>query len=163
DFDPNVDYYRALGVEPSATAEEIKKAYRKLAKANHPDSTGGDKKKEARFREVSSAYEVLGDKKKREQYDEVREQLRSGRVRATPGGAPGGPQVWDLSDLFSQFFSGQGGGRAQGIHIEMDDEGGWPFAQAQAQARARSARGRGRGGAEVVEPPATQQVRASDG
>jgi DnaJ-class molecular chaperone len=163
DFDPNVDYYRALGVEPSASADEIKKAYRKLAKANHPDSTGGDKKKEARFKEVSSAYEVLGDKKKREQYDEIREQLRSGRVRATPGqNAQGGPQVWDLSDLFSQFFAGQGG-RGQGIHIEMDEDGGWPFAQAQAQARARGG-GRGRGrGAEVVEPPAAQQVRASDG
>jgi DnaJ-class molecular chaperone len=121
EFDPAVDYYKALGVTPSASADEIKKAYRKLAKQSHPDSTGGDKRKEARFKEVSVAYDVLGDTKRRAQYDEVRA-LGGGRVRSSPGGgAPGGfpgaggfgggNQVWDLGDLFSTMFS-SGGNRA---------------------------------------------------
>ena len=65
DFDPSVDYYKALGVTNKATADEIKKAYRKLAKTYHPDSTGGDKAKEKRFKEISNAYDVVGDEKKR--------------------------------------------------------------------------------------------------
>lgn len=117
DFDPGVDYYKALGVTPQASADEIKKAYRKLAKQSHPDSTGGDKRKEQRFKEINAAYDVLGDAKKRAQYDEVR--AMGGRVRAgggPGGGFPGGPggfggsQVWDLGDLFSQMFNQSGGG-----------------------------------------------------
>jgi len=57
------DFYQALGVAPDATAAQIKKAFRKAAKNFHPDVTGGDKAKEARFKEISEAYEVLGDKK----------------------------------------------------------------------------------------------------
>ncbi|MBZ0238681.1 MAG: DnaJ domain-containing protein, partial [Deltaproteobacteria bacterium] len=72
DFDPSVDYYKALGVDAKASNDEIKKAYRKLAKQYHPDSTGGDKAKESRFKEASAAYDVLGDAKKRAQYDEIR-------------------------------------------------------------------------------------------
>src|SRR5215468_8191130 len=109
DFDPSVDYYKALGVPQSATAEEIKRAYRKLAKAYHPDSTGGDKAKESRFKDISNAYDVLGDPKKKQLYDQI---------RASGGGLPGGvytssgpgPGVFDLGDLFSQFFSSSGGG-----------------------------------------------------
>ena len=113
DFDPGVDYYKALGVAEKASADEIKKAYRKLAKAYHPDSTGGDKAKESRFKDISNAYDVLGDAKKRGLYDQIR----------ANGGMPGqgfpggftytsqgpGPGVFDLGDLFSQFFSGQPG------------------------------------------------------
>jgi DnaJ-class molecular chaperone len=112
DFDPNVDYYKALGVAEKASADEIKKAYRKLAKAYHPDSTGGDKAKESRFKDISNAYDVLGDDKKRALYD----QIRAGGARVA-GGSPfpgggvyttqgGGPGVFDLGDLFTQFFAG---------------------------------------------------------
>ena len=140
DFDPNVDYYKALGVEPKATNDEIKKVYRKLAKQYHPDSTGGDKSKEARFKEISAAYDVLGDATKRAQYDEIRAMgggRPGGRVRRGPGG-PGagaggfgaGPQVWDLGDLFSQMFQGQagGGGTRRAVRFEQgDDDAGWVF------------------------------------
>src|SRR5688572_16299768 len=83
DFDPNVDYYKALGVAEKATADEIKRAYRKLAKAYHPDSTGGDKVKETRFKEISNAYDVLGDAKKRGLYDQIR--AHGGMPQGFPG------------------------------------------------------------------------------
>src|SRR4051794_41181284 len=135
DFDPSVDYYKALGLSDKATADEIKKAYRKLAKANHPDSTGGDKVKEKRFKEISNAYDVLGDDKKRKQYDAIRAggfrpDLGGGQYTySTPGGGPG---VFDLGDLFSQFFGqAQGGagparpgGRVRVEHV--DDAFGGP-------------------------------------
>ena len=106
DFDPRADYYKVLGLANGATADEIKKAYRKLAKQFHPDTTGGDKKKEARFKEVNTAYEVLSDSEKRAQYDEI----RSGGFRTGVGGRQGfagtaGEGV-DFGQLFSQFFSG---------------------------------------------------------
>ena len=128
DFDPSVDFYKALGVSQSASAEEIKRAYRKLAKAYHPDSTGGDKAKESRFKDISNAYDVLGDAKKRAMYDEIR--AGGGLPRGFPGGytysAPsGGPGVFDLGDLFSQFFGGTAGagrgGRVHVEHIDFDD------------------------------------------
>ncbi|MEJ7603556.1 MAG: DnaJ domain-containing protein [Kofleriaceae bacterium] len=120
DFDPNADYYKALGVSEKATADEIKKSYRKLAKAYHPDSTGGDKAKESRFKDISNAYDVLGDAKKRGLYDQVRAhggapgQGFPGGFTYTSQGGPG-PGVFDLGDLFSQFFhsAAQGGKRAQ--------------------------------------------------
>jgi DnaJ-class molecular chaperone len=129
DFDPSVDYYKALGLTDKATADDIKKAYRKLAKQNHPDSTGGDKAKESRFKDVSNAYDVLGDAKKRDLYDQIR---AGGGMR---GGGAGqytytqqgpGPGVFDLSDLFGQFFSQGGpgaagrGGRVRVEHMEED-------------------------------------------
>src|ERR1043165_2561839 len=115
DFDPSVDYYKVLGVSDKASADEIKKAYRKLAKANHPDSTGGDKVKEKRFKEISNAYDVLGDDKKRKQYDAIRAggfrpDLGGGGTYTYQGGGAGGPGVFDLGDLFSQFFGGAAGG-----------------------------------------------------
>jgi len=135
DFDPSIDFYKALGVSEKATADEIKKAYRKLAKANHPDSTGGDKKKESRFKDISNAYDVLGDEKKRALYDQIRAGGGS-PFGAGLGGNPfqdargrtvytqqGGPGVFDLGDLFSQFFS-QGGpqaGRAGRARSEDDE------------------------------------------
>jgi DnaJ-class molecular chaperone len=166
DFDPNVDQYKVLGVDKTASASEIKKAYRKLAKQYHPDSTGGDKAKEARFKEISAAYEVLGDDTKRKQYDEIREQIRTGGFRRGPAqGAtgPGGAQVFDLSDLFAQFFAGQQGGGGGGVHFEVEDEGqGWPFGQQQRQSR-RQQRRQARHGHVEPEPPTTQRMRAADG
>ncbi|MBA3818240.1 MAG: J domain-containing protein [Deltaproteobacteria bacterium] len=134
DFDPNVDYYKALGVSQQASADEIKKAYRKLAKAYHPDSTGGDKVKESRFKDISNAYDVIGDAKKRSLYDQIRANGGMPQGGGFPGGGAytyssqggGGPGVFDLGDLFSQFFSGSaqqsrgGGGRVRVEHL--DDE-----------------------------------------
>jgi molecular chaperone DnaJ len=111
DFDPSLDFYKALGVAKDATADDIKKQYRKLAKQYHPDSTGGDKAKETRFKEISNAYDVLGDGKKKQLYDDLRASGQGSRGRAggpsytyeARGGA--GPGVFDLGDLFGQFFS----------------------------------------------------------
>jgi DnaJ-class molecular chaperone len=101
------DFYKVLGVPETASADELKKAYRKLAKKYHPDATGGDKSKEARFKEISEAYDTLGDEKKRAAYDEARRNPFAGGGFGG-GGAQGGVNV-DLGDLFSQF--GRGGGR----------------------------------------------------
>jgi DnaJ-class molecular chaperone len=136
DFDPNVDYYKALGVSKEATADEIKKAYRKLAKQYHPDTTGGDKAKESRFKDISNAYDVLGDAKKRKLYDDIRAGGMRGGIG--PDGAfhtytaqGGGPGVFDLGDLFSQFFGnqgagprGRGGGRVRVERVDFDGFGG---------------------------------------
>ena len=75
---PNKDYYKTLGVKPAATAAEIKKAFRKLAKQNHPDAHPGDKRAEERFKEVSAAYDTLGDADKRKRYDQMREAASQG-------------------------------------------------------------------------------------
>ncbi|MBS1120999.1 MAG: heat shock protein DnaJ domain protein [Deltaproteobacteria bacterium] len=124
DFDPNVDYYKALGVGEKATADEIKKAYRKLAKSYHPDSTGGDKVKESRFKEVQGAYDVLGDSKKRGLYDQIRASGGVQQGRGFPGGytyTGQGPGVFDLGDLFSQVFSSAGGARGGRVRVDPVD------------------------------------------
>lgn len=164
DFDPSIDHYKVLGVKPEANAEEIKRAYRKLAKQYHPDSTGGDKAKEARFKEVGQAYDVLGDSKKRAQYDAIRSGAAFGGGRPGAGaGFPGfgagfgsagpGGGVFDLGDLFSQMFQGQarGGGRGPGggMHVRFGEE---PF---EAGPRARPRR--------RTQAPAERKVRLSDG
>src|SRR5262249_11237064 len=79
------DYYETLGVKQGASEDEIKKAYRKLARQYHPDRNPGDKQAESRFKEEQEAYDVLSDKKKRAQFD------RFGFAGPGPHGGPGGP------------------------------------------------------------------------
>ncbi|MEU8432395.1 molecular chaperone DnaJ [Streptomyces sp. NPDC029216] len=102
------DYYKVLGVPKDATEAEIKKAYRKLAREFHPDANKGDASAEARFKEISEANDVLGDAKKRKEYDEARTLFGNGGFRPGPGG--GGSFNFDLGDLFGGAQgSGQGG------------------------------------------------------
>ncbi|PJN03782.1 molecular chaperone DnaJ [Streptomyces sp. CB01201] len=109
------DYYKVLGVPKDATDAEIKKAYRKLARENHPDANKGDTKAEERFKEISEANDILGDPKKRKEYDEARALFGNGALfnqggRAGPG-AGGGSFNFDLGDLFGgQQPGGQGAG-----------------------------------------------------
>jgi len=99
------DLYKILGVSEDAGEDAIKKAYRKLAKENHPDATGGDKKKTERFKEISEAYTVLSDQQKRREYD---------RLRTAPVGADGMPEGFD-PDAFAQVFGGGGGPHVGGF------------------------------------------------
>ena len=103
--------YDSLGVKKNATPDEIKKAYRKLAREHHPDANAGNKESEERFKEVQHAYDVLSDPEKRKQYDRFGAQ--NGRA---PGGPGGGPTVdfgdFDLGDILGGLFGG--GGRAGG-------------------------------------------------
>src|ERR1700694_2019579 len=105
------DYYKALGVSETATDKEITRAYRKLAKQPHPDANPGS---EDRFKEISAAYDVLGDQAKRKEYDEVR---RLGPVAAGFGGQGDGSgfnfRVDDLSDLLGGIFNRGGERRAR--------------------------------------------------
>jgi molecular chaperone DnaJ len=103
------DFYKALGVSKEASAEEIKKAYRKLARTNHPDSNSGDPKAEERFKTISEAYSVLSDPKRRKEYDEQRSLFGGGSFRFPRGGTPTGGTTFDLGDLFGQGGSGGGG------------------------------------------------------
>ncbi|WP_406137844.1 molecular chaperone DnaJ [Streptomyces sp. NBC_01089] len=103
------DYYKVLGVPKDATEAEIKKAYRKLARELHPDANKSDAKAEERFKEVSEANDVLGDPKKRKEYDEARALFGNGGYRPGPG-AGGGSFNFDLGDLFG---GAPGGGAGQ--------------------------------------------------
>ena len=121
------DYYKVLGVAKDADANEIKKAYRKLAKDLHPDKNQGDKKIEERFKEVSEAYDVLGDPKRRAEYDEAQlygSQFRGGfnpNDMFGPGATNFGTMgdIGDLGDLLGGFF---GGGRPRGPRRGADLE-----------------------------------------
>jgi len=119
------DYYKVLGVSEKAPAKDITRAYRKLARELHPDANPGDAAAEERFKEVSAAYDVVGDETKRKEYDEVR---AMGPMGAAGFGGPGGPgsagfrpgpggfnfEGGDISDLLGGMFGGGGrrGGRA---------------------------------------------------
>jgi DnaJ-class molecular chaperone len=114
------DYYEVLGVKRDATEDQIKKAYRSLARKYHPDRNPGDKQAEANFKEVQDAYDVLSDKAKRAQYD----RFGFAGPQAGPGGGggfhwggggfPGGGQFEvdpeQAQEIFSQIFGGMGGG-----------------------------------------------------
>ncbi|TSB22011.1 molecular chaperone DnaJ [Streptomyces sp. NBC_01525] len=110
------DYYKVLGVPKDATDAEIKKAYRKLARENHPDANTGDSGAEARFKEISEANDILGDPKRRKEYDEARALFGNGGFRPGPGGG-GGSFNFDLGDLFggTQGQQGSGGGFGGGL------------------------------------------------
>ncbi|MET7753379.1 molecular chaperone DnaJ [Streptomyces sp. NPDC005389] len=107
------DYYKVLGVPKDATEAEIKKAYRKLARENHPDANKNDAKAEERFKEISEANDILGDPKKRKEYDEARALFGNGGFRS-PGGPGGGSFNFDLGDLFGGTQGGAGGGFGAG-------------------------------------------------
>ena len=89
----NKNYYADLGVSSSASEDEIKKAYRKLARENHPDKNPGDKAAEDRFKKAAEAYDVLGDDKKRKEYDELKALLASGGIRGGFGSGGAGFQI----------------------------------------------------------------------
>ncbi|MET8256192.1 molecular chaperone DnaJ [Micromonospora sp. NPDC005553] len=101
------DFYAVLGVDKAASADDIKKAYRKVARESHPDHNPGDPKAEDRFKAASEAYNVLSDSGRRREYDEMRSLFGSGAFRrnARGGGQPGG-MPFDVSDM----FGGGGGG-----------------------------------------------------
>jgi molecular chaperone DnaJ len=110
------DYYKVLGVSKDATSEDIKKAYRKLARDNHPDQNPGNPAAEQRFKEISEANDVLSNAQKRKEYDEARRLFGGGGFRFPRGGAQTGPSMQDLfnqggdgglGDIFGGLF-GQG-------------------------------------------------------
>src|SRR3954471_20183633 len=120
----NKDYYAVLGVSASASQDEIKKQYRKLAAKHHPDKNQGDPKAADRFKEISEAYQVIGDAEKRKQYDQMRQLGAFGGGRPGAGGRPGGfggappgggnyryeefdiGGLGGLGDIFSSMFGG---------------------------------------------------------
>ena len=115
---PPRDLYSVLGVQRTASADEIKKAYRKLARKYHPDRNQGDKESEARFKEVQEAYDTLSDPEKRKQYD------AGGMFSGFgPRGFGGGGFTSDLGDIFSTVFGRRGGAREvplQGRDLETE-------------------------------------------
>jgi molecular chaperone DnaJ len=149
------DFYRELGVSSDASAEEIKKAYRKLARELHPDANPGDAKAEARFKSVSEAYGVLSDAEKRKQYDEARRLFgSSGGFRPGGGfggggfGTGGGGTNFDLSDLFGQQAGNAGGAGGAGAGGGIGDLLGGLFGR-RGGAGASATTNRARRGADV--------------
>lgn len=108
------DYYEVLGVKKDATADEIKKAYRKITKENHPDLHPGDKACEERFKEANEAYEVLSDEEKRKKYDQYGHAAFDPNAGFSGGGFSGFGDFGGFGgfgDIFSDIFGGFGAGR----------------------------------------------------
>ncbi|GAA2482245.1 molecular chaperone DnaJ [Streptomyces gobitricini] len=136
------DYYKVLGVPKDATEAEIKKAYRKLAREFHPDANKGDAGAEARFKEISEANDILGDPKKRKEYDDARALFGNGGFRAGPGAGAGGTFNFDLGDLFGGAQGGAGGaGGAGGFGGGLGDVFGGLFNRGGAGTRTQPRRG----------------------
>lgn len=134
-MDPRKNYYDQLGVPESASADDIRKAFRRLAKKHHPDVNPGDKAAEAKFKEINEANEVLSDRKKRAEYDAARKGAFAGGGRGAPFDwtvgedfEPGGPfrgrETVDFGDILGDLLrGGQGGFRAEaagGRDIELE-------------------------------------------
>jgi len=135
------DYYKVLGVDEQASSKDITRAYRKLAREFHPDANPDDPKAEERFKEVSAAYDVIGDDDKRKEYDEVRRLgPMAGGFGAAPGGAGGGGfnfEAGDLGDLLGGLFGRGRGGAPGGVRgtgpqrgADLEAELHLPFRQA---------------------------------
>lgn len=115
------DYYETLGVDKSASADDIKKAFRRLARKYHPDLNPGDKASEQKFKEINEAYTILSDPKKKEEYD------RFGKAPFQPGGAwyedtstPRYEDIFGMGDIFGDIF-GRQQGRAESAHERGED------------------------------------------
>ncbi len=114
------DFYQVLGVPENASADEIKRAYKKLATTYHPDRNPDDARAEERMKEISEAYGVLGNPEKRVEYDQVRRMSRAGVGAGAPGGVHFEGAPFDLEDLFGGIFSGRSGARRgrRGVDLE---------------------------------------------
>ena len=129
------DFYKVLGVSKEASQDDIKKAYRKLARKYHPDQNPGDQAAERRFKEISEANTVLGDPEQRKQYDAIHAMGSGARFSAGAGGQGGGPTgAGGFEDLFGDIFGGggrsaRGFGGAGGPRVQYGSAGGGdPFA-----------------------------------
>jgi len=120
------DFYKVLGVDKKAAADEIKKKYRALARDLHPDKTKGDAEKEEKFKAVSEAYEILSDTKKRAEYDEARSLFERGGFRSPLGGGFQGGDFSDVfgsgnpQDIFANLFGGARRGPRKGQDLQTE-------------------------------------------
>jgi len=120
------DFYKVLGVDKKADADEIKKKYRTLARELHPDKNKGDAEKEEKFKGISEAYEILSDAKKRAEYDEARSLYERGGFRAPMGGGQPGGDFNDIfgggnpQDIFANLFGGGRRGPRKGQDLQTE-------------------------------------------
>src|SRR5579864_500355 len=121
------DYYQTLGVGREAAEDEIRKAYRKLARKHHPDLNPGDKAAEDRFKKVQEAYDILSDSKKKQMYDQFGFYSENGAPGAGPGGAQQGPHFggFDFSEAFTRGTAGSGAGRGRPSAAEAGGAAGF--------------------------------------
>ena len=115
------DYYKVLGVEESASQDEIKKAYRKLSLLHHPDRNQGNPEAEDKFKNINQAYQSVGDESQRQKYDMSR---KNPFASMSGGGGGGHPGMNPMDDIFKMFFGGQMGG--VGVHPGLQAMGGFP-------------------------------------